>query len=232
MHALKFSQFIAALGRDLQAPLPGRNAQFDMAPRPRPGSEAEDIPAPDARRSSVLILFYRRADDVRADNAGRAANQIYLPLILRPTYPGVHSGQIGLPGGGFEPQDDDLVATALRETQEEIGVAPSDVTVLGVLSTLYIRPSNNLVLPVVGWTGMHPSFIPDTREVAALIEAPLDEFLDPGNRHTERWQLRDRTADVPIFNVQDQAIWGATAMILSELLALPTLIAAANGAQA
>jgi 8-oxo-dGTP pyrophosphatase MutT (NUDIX family) len=206
-----FDSFIATLHHDLQQPLPGRAAQYHMAPQPRPGAEFDDTPNPDARRSSVLLLFYPYADSV------------YFPLILRPTYPGVHSGQVGLPGGGYEAGDPDLVHTALREAQEEIGIDPTQVNVVGQLSTLYVRPSNNLVLPVVGWASERPTFVPDTREVALLIEASLLEFLDPANQRTEVWEFPNRTATVPLFGVQNQMVWGATAMILGELLALPAL---------
>jgi 8-oxo-dGTP pyrophosphatase MutT (NUDIX family) len=206
-----FQDFINALQRDLQQPLPGRTAQYNMAPQPRPGAEMEDSPHPNARQSSVLILLYPYA------------NTVYFPLILRPTYPGVHSGQVGLPGGGIEEGDHDLIGTALREAQEEIGVDPAQVTVLGQLSTLYIRPSNNLVLPVVGWAAERPEFIPDAREVALLIEASLLEFLDPANQRSEVWQLQNRTATVPFFGVQNQVVWGATAMMLGEFFALPSL---------
>jgi 8-oxo-dGTP pyrophosphatase MutT (NUDIX family) len=206
-----FAPFLATLRRDLEQPLPGPAAQFGMAPIPRPEAELYAAPRPDARQSSVLILFYPVADT------------LYCPLILRPKYPGVHSGQIGLPGGGREAGDADLIATALRETQEEIGVPPARVEVLGLLSTLYVRPSNNMVQPVVGWTPARPDFAIAPHEVDLLIEAPIPEFLDPNNKREEVWQLRDRTAKVPYFNVQNQVIWGATAMILSELLALPAL---------
>jgi 8-oxo-dGTP pyrophosphatase MutT (NUDIX family) len=206
-----FQGFIDALQHDLQQPLPGRSAQYNMAPQPRPGAELDDSPHPNARQSSVLILFYPYADTV------------YFPLILRPTYPGVHSGQVGLPGGGFEQGDGDLIHTALREAQEEIGVDPAQVHILGQLTNLYVRPSNNLVLPVVGWAAERPAFLPDPHEVALLIEASLLEFLDPANRRTEVWELAKRTANVPLFGVQNQTIWGATAMMLGELLALPAM---------
>lgn len=206
-----FQQFIAALEHDLHQPLPGRTAQYHMAPKPRPGGEWDDLPNPDARQSSVLLLFYPYEETV------------YFPLILRPTYPGVHSGQVGLPGGGLEPGDRDLVETALREANEEIGVDPAQVNVLGQLSELYIRPSNRLVLPVVGWAAERPRFVPDAHEVALLIEASLLEFLDPANHRTEVWELANRTATVPIFGVRSQTVWGATAMIMGELLALPAL---------
>jgi 8-oxo-dGTP pyrophosphatase MutT (NUDIX family) len=182
-----------------------------MAPKPRPGGEFDDTPLPHARASSVLILFYPYADTV------------YLPLILRPTYPGVHSGQVSFPGGGQEAGDADLIATALREAHEEVGLDPAAVTVLGQLTPIYIRPSNNLVQPVVGYAMARPAFVPDAREVAQLIEAPLPEFLDPANQRIEQWELRERTAHVPLFGIQNQVIWGATAMMLGELLALPAL---------
>jgi 8-oxo-dGTP pyrophosphatase MutT (NUDIX family) len=196
---------------DLQQPLPGQEAQFRMAPRPRPGAEFYDRPREDARRGGVLILLYPHGQS------------IYFPLILRPTYSGVHSGQVGLPGGGYEENDPDLVYTALRETHEEIGVPAEEVQVIGRLSPLYVYPSNYLVQPVVGWLDYRPTFHIDPNEVAMLIEAPLLDFLNPQNRLCEPWQLRDRMADVPFFRVQNQRIWGATAMMLSELLALPAM---------
>jgi 8-oxo-dGTP pyrophosphatase MutT (NUDIX family) len=116
-----------------------------------------------------------------------------------------------------------LVQTALREAHEEIGVAPQLVHILGTLSPLYIQRSNRLVYPVLGWTAARPDFAPDPHEVALLIEARLADFLDPATRREEEWQLADRRASVPIFGVQNQTIWGATAMILGELLALPAL---------
>lgn len=204
-----FHAFIAALRRDLLAPLPGRAAQYRMAPQPRPGAENGDDPAPNARRSGVLILFYPHA------------GEIYFPLILRPTYRGVHSGQVSLPGGRQEPADADIIATALREAQEEIGVPPASVEVIGSLSTLYIAPSNSLVQPVVGCAWTRPAFAPDPYEVARLIEAPLKDFLNPANYRTETWEFPNRQASVPIYGVQNQVIWGATAMILGELLELP-----------
>lgn len=209
-----YEPFLRQLRRDLSAPLPGRAAQYRMAPRPRPGGEFDDAPRPDARRGGVLALFYPHA------------GQIFLPLILRPTYPGVHSGQIGFPGGGYEAVDGDLAATALRETYEEIGVHPSQYTVLGQLTPLYVAASNYLVQPVVGWIDYRPTFNPDPYEVAALIEAPLTTLLDPATRRVEPWTMRGRAIEVPFFALGEYgeyAVWGATAMMLSELLALPAM---------
>lgn len=207
----RFARFIEQLAQDLQGPLPGRAAQYRMAPQPRPSAEPYDLFPADARHGGVLVLFYPVAD------------QPYLPLILRPTYEGVHSGQVGFPGGGQEAGDPDIVATALREAQEEIGIALEPITVLGQLSPLYVFASNYLVQPTVAWMAQPPRFLIDPREVAELIEMPLVALLDPANYRRETWELRGRVADVPFFHIQNYTIWGATAMMLSELLALPAM---------
>ena len=182
-----------------------------MAPRPRGDTEWYDKTQADARRGGVLALFYPHQ------------GQIYLPLILRPTYPGVHSGQVGFPGGGYDEVDGDLTTTALREAYEEVGVHPSQVTPLGLLTSLYVYASNYLVHPTVGWCDSRPAFHTDPYEVALLIEMPLLTLLDPTNRRVETWTLRGRQVEVPYFAIAGQTVWGATAMMLSELLALPAL---------
>lgn len=207
-----FEPFLRQLRKDLAGPLPGRAAQYIMAPQPRPGgSFPYDQPRPDARRGGVLVLLYPHE------------GELSLPLILRSTYNGVHSGQVSFPGGGYEVEDGDLTQTALREAYEEIGVPASQTTVLGQLSPLYIFASNYLVHPTVAWAPTRPPFKLDPYEVALMLEVPLLQLLDPSLRQVEEWQLRDRVADVPFFAVQEQKIWGATAMILSELLALPAV---------
>lgn len=215
-----FEPFLRQLRHDLNSPLPGRAAQYRMAPQPPAtgvSGETYDRPRADARQGGVLALFYPQA------------GHIYIPLILRPTYMGVHSGQVGFPGGGFDEIDADLTATALREAYEEVGVHPSEVTVLGHLTPLYIFASNYLVQPTVAWIDYRPEFRPDPYEVAQLIEAPLLDLLNLANRRMETWELRGRTADVPFYAVEGQTIWGATAMMLSELLSLPAMQAAPLG---
>lgn len=207
----QFDAFLRQLRFDLAHPLPGREAQYRMAPRPRAGAEFNDAPRADARRGGVLALFYPHEDTV------------YLPLILRPTYPGVHSGQVGFPGGGAEEMDADLTATALRETYEEIGVHPSQIIVLGLLTPLYVFASNYIVQPAVAWTDYRPDFRHDPFEVAQLLEVSLHTLLDPANRRTELRNLRGRPIEVPYFAVAGQTVWGATAMMLSELLELPSM---------
>jgi 8-oxo-dGTP pyrophosphatase MutT (NUDIX family) len=215
-----YEPFLRQIRHDLVGLLPGKPAQYRMAPQLQPmrGEETYDTPRPDARRGGVLALFYPQGD------------RLHLPLILRPTYTGVHSGQVGFPGGGFDPLDTDLTATALREAYEEVGVHPSEVTVLGHLTPLYVFASNYLVLPTVAWTDYRPDFRPDPYEVAQLIETPLLDLLDEKNWRIETWDLRGRAGEVPFFAIQGHAIWGATAMMLSELLALPAM-RAAPGAQ-
>jgi 8-oxo-dGTP pyrophosphatase MutT (NUDIX family) len=216
---IDFHTFVEELTKNLRQPLPGPHAQLNMAPSPRNGAEFYDSPKQDVRASGVLILFYPYA------------NTVYLPLILRQTYKGVHSGQVGLPGGGRETGDADLTVTALREAHEEIGVDPHAVHVVGSLTSLYISPSNYLVHPVVAWAPHRPAFQIDSREVAMLIEAPLAEFLDPQNLRQEERTLRERLTNIPYFGVQSQVIWGATAMILSELLMLPAVRTIAEPSQ-
>lgn len=248
-------QFLESLHHNLREPLPGQEAQYHMAPRPRSGRLPYDHSPTTARRSGVLILFYpytgtnddsrngandcgfddsdsgeSDAKDNGSNNNGSndgcsrsGTEEIYLPLILRSTYRGVHSGQVGFPGGGWEEGDTDIIATALRETHEEIGVPTENIHVIGQLSPLYVFASNHLVHPTVGWIDRRPDFHLDRREVAQLIEIPLRELLNPANLRIEEWQLRDRTAKVPFYYIQEQTIWGATAMMLSELLALPAI---------
>lgn len=211
-----FAHFVEQLRGDLSAPLPGRAAQHRMAPRPRSG-DYSDTARQETRQGGVLALLYP------------IDGRIHLALILRPTYSGVHSGQVGFPGGGREENDADLAETALREAHEEVGIDPAQVLVLGQLTPIYVFASNYLVQPVVGWTAQRPSFHPDPYEVALLIEASLDELMDDGNRRDETWQLRGRSVEVPYYLIQGQTIWGATAMMLSELLSLPAMIQAAPG---
>lgn len=207
-----FEPFLRQIRHDLAGPLPGKTAQYKMAPQVRLGAEESyETPRPDARRGGVLALFYPEG------------NRLSLPLILRPTYIGVHSGQVGFPGGGFDPLDTDLTATALREAYEEVGVHPSEVTVLGHLTPLYVFASNYLVLPTVAWSDFRPDFRPDPYEVAQLIETPLLDLLDETKRRSEPWDLRGRMSEVPFFAIQGHKIWGATAMMLSELLALSAM---------
>ena len=197
--------FSKSLKHRLALPLPGREAQLKMAHAERRLNLSRyKIPA-EARPGSVLILLFEDEGTIK------------LPLIMRSDYDGVHSGQIGLPGGKFESEDADLQSTALRETEEEIGISKSDVSLIGRLTELYIPPSNFLVHPFVGTIPFKPEFVPDQNEVARIIELDLDTLMDENNISEKDIKLSTGiTIRSPVFHFNNDTVWGATAMMLSE----------------
>lgn len=157
------------------------------------------------RPGSVLILLYE------------ADGRIRFPLIRRQEYIGAHSGQISLPGGKAEPGED-AIETALREAQEEIGIDPSRVQVIGRLSEFYVIVSNFLVTPVVASVLETPVFTPDPFEVHTIFHADLQELVRDDAIHIEEIVAGGRyRMQAPHFKVQNHIVWGATAMILNEL---------------
>lgn len=157
------------------------------------------------REAAVLALLY-------PDDEGPA-----LVLTVRPQHMASHAGQISFPGGRREPGETN-VETALREAHEEIGLAPDSVEVLGQLTPLYIPPSNYCVYPVVGATGTRPSLFPADGEVAAILHVPVSRILDPTCRVVRNRQIRGAAIEAPCFHIPPHEIWGATAMMLAELL--------------
>lgn len=144
-------------------------------------------------------------------------NLFYFPLIHRTEYPGVHSGQISLPGGKMESQDRNLWHTATRELNEELGVRTQDLKQIRQLSSLYIPPSNFWVTPYLGFLDTPTSFIPEKREVADVIEVSLDALtaLILEKRKLETSYLKRQK--IPGYALENHYVWGATAMILTEL---------------
>lgn len=202
---MNFAEFISKLSYRLaNSPLPGHEEIVKrMSPnRMRLKGEANES----TRRSGVLILFYPKGED------------IYLPLILRPQYDGVHGGQMAFPGGRAELKDKNIQATALREAQEEIGIKASDVKIIGNLTELYINPSNLLCQPVLGYINYRPDFYPDEREVADILEVPLSDFVNPDTIQTRLVEARGYKFETPGFIIQEQIVWGATAMMVAELI--------------
>ncbi len=201
------NELVTDLRDKLQRPLPGAPAQYKMAHQVR---QYAPKPPAHARRAGVLALFYPKAGDV------------HLVLIRRRSGHANdrHAGQVSFPGGAHESGDATLSHTALRETEEEVGAPISDIELLGPLSPLYIPVSNFLVYPYVGQLDFQPQFQPDYSEVEYIIEVPLAVLQDPTNVRktdlpiTKQLILRD----VPYFAVDDHVVWGATAMMLSELL--------------
>ena len=146
-------------------------------------------------------------------------NITHLLLILRKSHPkDVHSNQIGFPGGKVEKDDADMMATALRETHEEVGVLPSNIEVVKSLSEIYIPPSNFEVFPFMGLYRKSETFVPQTSEVEALVEVRLSDFLDEGNLFTQNLTTSyAENVAVPAFKLNGYTVWGATGMMLSEI---------------
>ena len=155
--------------RALAGPLPGIEGQIKMAPQPRAGQLNRWDRPDNYREAAVLLLLYPYGPD------GPDNSDLHLILTRRPEYPGAHSGQISLPGGRREGEEA-LQTTALREAEEEVGLVPAMVEMIGQLSPLYTPPSNFYIYPFVAYCAAQPAFQPDAKEVAELIEAPLTLF--------------------------------------------------------
>ncbi len=155
-----------------------------------------------------------------------------LPVTLRTQTVETHKGQLSLPGGAREPQDSDFAQTALRETCEELGIPENVLEIWGALTPLYIPPSRFCVHPYVGYASRLLSLRPDPNEVAEVIEVPLQHLLDPATRQVETYMRGNQRFQVPVYRVADHKIWGATAMILAEFLALLSTARGSDGESA
>lgn len=200
---------IDRLKAQLVEPLPGRTAQDRMIGRLRP---MPDVVPADAKDSAVLQLLFPLNDELHI-------------LLMRRTEDGrAHSGQISFPGGRHEPQDASFMVTALREAEEEVGITQSEVEVLGALTPLYIPVSYFMVHPFVAWSEKRPDYLPSKNEVSQIIEAPVNHLFDPKNKITTEVKpssMPGITFQVPAYNLPDgNFIWGATAMMMSELEAV------------
>lgn len=202
-----FPAFIAALTQQLQHALPGETAQQPMNARPSRLSTAEYlVQYPGYRSSAVLMLLFP------GETGPNTA------LIIRPEYDGAHSGQLAFPGGRAEKTDPSLLHTALRETQEEIGVKLHPEQVIGQLSPIYIPVSNFLVQPFIAVMHEEPRFHADPHEVVDIINVPLEHFLNPEIKTKQHITVgKNMRMHVPGYTIGDRLLWGATAMMMSEV---------------
>ncbi|MGJ5641197.1 NUDIX hydrolase [Formosa sp. S-31] len=205
---MNFDDFLKLGSKIKNIPLPAEASQLKMSPPFRKELQAlHQAKMEFARQAGVMALFY-------PDLSG----QTHLVLILRKTYKGVHSAQIGFPGGKLEPDDDSLQAAAVRETNEEVGVPEHIIQVWRELTQVYIPPSNFFVTPFLGIVNETPRLSKQDEEVEAIIEVPFSEFINERNVVskvvTTSYSVK---TEVPAFSLQGHVVWGATAMMLSEV---------------
>lgn len=204
---MNFEDFQTKLALELQKPLPGIESQLKLAPYARATRKmAQDIDV-EPKLSAVLALLFPKN------------NEPHVLLTLRNSYNGVHSKQISFPGGKREEFDNSFEQTALRETEEEVGISPESIQVIGQLTEVYIPPSRFLVHPFVGTCSAQPLYRPDSTEVSEIIECPISQLLDDSiikekEIFVTTTQLKMKTK---YFDVNGHVVWGATAIMLSEL---------------
>ena len=203
------SELESFLRHRLKQPLPGAAAQWKFAPTPaRKGWRPEDTPST-ARRAAALVLLYP------------GEHGPSFPLTVRHADLPHHPGQISLPGGALDPGEDPA-AGALRETHEEIGIHTRDVRLIGPLSSLWVIVSNFIVQPYIGIADARPEFRAHPGEVSELIEAPVSALTDPASVATEQRVRDGLLIRYPYFDVEGHHVWGATAMMLGELVEVLT----------
>lgn len=204
---MDFQYFLKFIPQLIQEELPAAVSHEKMMPLERKELlEKMNFKKINPKEAAVTMLFYPKNKET------------HLVLIVRNSYEGVHSAQIAFPGGKFEPEDVDFQTTALRETEEEIGISRDKIEIVKAFSSLYIPPSNFMVYPFLGICKEEIQFVPDPAEVAAIIELPLKVFRDDRILTIENLSTSYASLiEVPAFKIDGHIVWGATAMMLSEL---------------
>jgi 8-oxo-dGTP pyrophosphatase MutT (NUDIX family) len=204
----EFPSFVQFLRDRLRAPLPGYEGQRAMAPFAK--TIYEPPTTTNYKQSAVLALLFDRP----------AEQELEILLTVRSGELKNHSGQISFPGGRSD-HNETIHETALRETREEVGIPGSNIVLLGELTPLYVPVSQSMIYPVLGFHKGAPTIAPNPAEVQEAFSIPLRELLDPSKIERQRWTVLGREVEVPFWNLRRQTpLWGATAMMTAELLAL------------
>jgi len=199
---MNFQRFITQLKITINNDLPGEESHqkmrviYDQSIE-LPFSKINSIPA------AVLILLYL------------ADNEIYFFLTKRTDELKHHKGQISLPGGTQE-GNEKLIDTALRETQEEIGINKTSISIIGTITPLFVPVTGFMIYPFIGYSLNKLNPKPDPVEVATIFSVNISDLLNKENRTTEQRNIRGYDVQVPYFKLNDYQVWGATSMILSE----------------
>lgn len=205
MHFLKFKKIISKIN-DFK--LPGKISFLELAPPDRIKQILDGYIPKNSVKAAVTLLFY-----------GDHKNQTRLVLILRNTYQGVHSNQIAFPGGKKEISDLDLKETAVRETIEELGLIKKDIVIKKELTEIYIPPSNCIVKPYLCYYEKYPKFKPSSNEVAFIYNPLLEDLINMKITKSEIL-IGDQLKTVPSYKIDNNIVWGATAMIINEFVSL------------
>ena len=204
---MELKTFLSLFTKLKEIPLPGFKSHLLLAPLDiHTDSNNTNYNNINPKRAAVLIHIYPSYN-----------GQLSFVLIERNKYPGFHSGQISFPGGKYEDKDKDLFATALREANEEVAIQKSTVEYIRTLSKIFIPPSNFMVTPFLSCSSFRPDLIPERSEVSQIIEFPLNDLLGTRISLTRLINSSKNSVEVPCFKYNQKIIWGATAMILSEL---------------
>jgi 8-oxo-dGTP pyrophosphatase MutT (NUDIX family) len=203
---MQFSEFKSKINHFKTIPLGGLNAQFTLAPELRKRYDENNIAIQNPRKAAVLALFYPNKN-----------NETCFLLTERATYKGTHSAQISFPGGKFDVNDKNLEETALRETFEEVGVSKNEIEIIREITDVYIPPSNFLATPFISFCNYEPLF-KTNYEVEEVFSILLTDLLDNANLTTRILNTSYmKEVEVPCFLLNNKIVWGATAMMLSEI---------------
>lgn len=204
-----FENFTIQLIEAFKQPLPGKSGQVQLKPYLKINKNIDAPSFIKPKEGAVMAVIYPKE------------NIPHLLLIERPQYDGVHSGQIAFPGGKIEKSDASFLHAALRETHEEVGIESNHIQVVGNLTEVFVFASNFMVYPFVGIMQEIPRLALETKEVAGVLEIPLSRFFEDGIIKEKKIQnALGFNLMAPYYDLDSKVLWGATAMMVSELCAV------------